>query len=168
MYHDFYAYYQVKNEQDIDHLINGAGKYSDVVDVYQRILLLSTTYHNGNIDIVNHARSGLKTVLHSCWLYNQYIQNRLNEIKLLGMDSRIDVTSLPEGSWVLEFQIELEKPFLSMDDVPLYIINNPLKKDNVFALPFTSTTTWKGNLRWKLQEPAPGTKIDPHIDRRGI
>lgn len=55
MSHDFYAYYQTKDKQDFDQLANGSEKYDDIVDTYQRVLLLSTAYYKSNI--VNHAKS---------------------------------------------------------------------------------------------------------------
>jgi CRISPR-associated protein Cmr2 len=158
MYHDFYAYYQVGNEQSIDELISGSGKYNDILDTYQKILLLSTAYSKGKgaIDYAKsgdrHKTSGLKVILHSQKKYDQYIHCKLNEIKLLEIDSSIDITLLPKGSWILEFQTELEKPFLSKDDIPFYIIENPVKKDAVFGVPYTSATTWKGNLRWAMMK----------------
>lgn len=155
MYHDFYAQYKVENEQDVDQLTYGSEEYNDIKDVYQRILLFSTAYRNN----INYARSGnrtkpsgLKAILHSCRLYDQYISCRLEEMKTLGIDSEVDITLLPKGSWVLEFQIELEKPFLSKDDIPFYIIDNPVKKDIVFSIPVTLATTWKGNLRWAMMK----------------
>ncbi len=155
MCHDFYAQYKVENEQDVDQLTIGSGKYNDITDVYQRILLLSTAYPNS----LNYARSGnrtissgLKAILHSSKLYDQHISCRLEEMKTLGMDPEADIALLPKGSWILEFQIELEKPFLSRDDVPFYIIDNPVKKDIVFSIPVTLATTWKGNLRWAMMK----------------
>ncbi|KUK15606.1 MAG: Uncharacterized protein XD53_0961, partial [Petrotoga mobilis] len=98
MYHDFYAYYQVGNEQSIDELISGSGKYNDILDTYQKILLLSTAYSKGKgaIDYAKsgdrHKTSGLKVILHSQKKYDQYIHCKLNEIKLLEIDSSIDIT----------------------------------------------------------------------------
>jgi CRISPR-associated protein Cmr2 len=158
MYHDFYAYYQIENEQSIDQLINGSGKYNDILDTYQKILLLSTAYSKGK-GVIDYAKSGnrrnragLIAILHSQKKYDQYIHGKLNEIKSLGIDSSIDITLLPKGSWILEFQLELEKPFLSKDDIPFYIIENPVKKDVVFGVPYTPATTWKGNLRWAMMK----------------
>ena len=149
MYHDFYAHYQIGSEQDIDQLVNNFGKYRDIKDVYHRILLLSTAYRNDNI---NFARSRLKLILHSFSFYNQHIFCGLERMAILGIDSNIDLASLPKGSWILEFQLELEKPFLSKDDIPFYIIENPVKKDVVFGVPYTPATTWKGNLRWAMMK----------------
>lgn len=57
--------------------------------------------------------------------------------------------SLPQGSWLLLVSnFELAKDFISMDDDACYIIDNPVKKDKVFRIPFIAPSTWKGSLHW--------------------
>lgn len=59
---------------------------------------------------------------------------------------QIDLTLLPPGSWFLQFTFTLAKPYLSKDDNPFYIIDNPIVRDKVFQLPMVRPTSWKGNL----------------------
>jgi|GEM_PF-429219 len=73
-------------------------------------------------------------------------------LKSLGINSSVDISTLPTGSWLIEFPVKLKKPFISKDDVPLYIIENPVRKDKVFGVPFTSAMAWKGNLRWAMMK----------------
>jgi CRISPR-associated protein Cmr2 len=53
---------------------------------------------------------------------------------------------LPFGSWGMEFKFFLAKPYISHDDAPFYIIENPVRKEKVFKIPMVSSTQWKGCL----------------------
>ncbi|NLT94285.1 MAG: CRISPR-associated protein [Clostridia bacterium] len=167
--YDFYANFRIKVKDDVDNLTNGSGKYQEVSDVLSRVLLLNTAYgvkgkfpnkqgYPNKIDPIVYARvgekdrMGLKGSVHSNGNYKDYIVERLFEYELLFVNSSINSDSLPEGSWILEFPIVLEKPFLSKDDTPFYIIDNPVRKDKVFGIPFTSAMAWKGNLRWTMMK----------------
>ena len=55
-------------------------------------------------------------------------------------------------SFFIQFQFTLAKPFISRDDEPFYIIENPVKKDKVFKVPMMSASGWKGNLRWTAEK----------------
>jgi CRISPR-associated protein Cmr2 len=43
--------------------------------------------------------------------------------------------------------LELARPYLSQDDDAFYIIDNPVRKEKVFKVPFVAPATWKGSLR---------------------
>jgi CRISPR/Cas system CMR subunit Cmr6 (Cas7 group RAMP superfamily) len=58
---------------------------------------------------------------------------------------------LPSYSWFLHFRFTLASPYLSKDDAPFYVIDNPVRKDKVFKLPMVSPTSWKGGLRAALR-----------------
>lgn len=65
----------------------------------------------------------------------------------------VDLTLLPPASWFLQFTFTLAKPYISKDDNPFYIIDNPIVRDKVFQLPMVRPTSWKGNLYsalWQL------------------
>lgn len=177
MIYDFYASFRIENKDDVDDLTNGSGKYEEIRDVLSRIMLLNTAYgvrkkfpdrHGRPNKIVPdvYARvgegepMGLKALVHSNGNYNDYIAERLSDLSLLCMNSPINLDALPKGSWILEFPITLEKPFFSKDDIPLYIIDNPMRKDKVFGVPFTSPMAWKGNLRWTMMKIFLETKVD--------
>jgi len=63
------------------------------------------------------------------------------------MGMKTDLTFLPPGSFLIHFAFRLRKPYLSKDDTEFYIIDNPVRKDKVFKLPYVATTGWKGALR---------------------
>jgi CRISPR-associated protein Cmr2 len=170
MIYDFYASFRIESKGDVNNLASGLGKYEEIKDLSSRVLLLNTAYgikekfpdeqgRPNRIYPVVYARvgernnpTGLKALIHSNRNYDNYIACKLSDLSLLNINSSIDLSMLPEGSWILEFPITLEKPFLSQDDIPLYIIDNPIRKDKVFGIPFTSPMAWKGNLRWTMMK----------------
>ena len=65
----------------------------------------------------------------------------------------IDLALLPTGSFVLQFTFTLARPYISRDEQDFYIIDNPIRKEKVFELPYIAPTSWKGGLRaalWRL------------------
>ncbi len=167
---DFYAEFQIDGKQDVDGLTSGTGKYSGINDILSRIMLLNTIYavegkfpyfrgRPNKLDPKVYATvgekdhpAGLRALIHSNGNYNDYISCRLSELHLLGIDVTPDIFSLPKWSWYIEFPIILKQPFISSDDVPFYIIENPVRKDKVFGVPITSAMAWKGNLRWTMMK----------------
>ncbi|MCP4165889.1 MAG: hypothetical protein GY759_08340 [Chloroflexi bacterium] len=69
----------------------------------------------------------------------QYIQN-----------PAVDLTILPPYSFSLTFSFRLAQPYISKDDNPFYIIDNPIVRDKVFRLPMVRPSGWKGSLRHAL------------------
>lgn len=63
-----------------------------------------------------------------------------------------DLTLLPEGSFAVRFTFTLAQPYLSKDDNPFYIIDNPIVRDPVFGLPLVRPSSWKGNLGAALRQ----------------
>lgn len=59
------------------------------------------------------------------------------------------LSSLPVGSWFIQFGFTLSKPWLSKDDVPFYVKDgvNPVRKDKAFRVPTMASSSWKGLLR---------------------
>ncbi len=172
--YDFYSYFQIKEEaegkENILHLTAGQGRFADITDVYTRIQLLTNVFalekkfpdqrgEANKLSPKDFARvgerdtsAGLKALIHSNGNYNDYITCQLSRLHSIGIDTKVDLNPLPQGSWILEFPITLKTPFYSSDDVPLYIIENPVRKDKVFKIPFISSTGWKGNLRWVMMK----------------
>jgi CRISPR-associated protein Cmr2 len=157
MSYDFYVDFQIKNKQDVDNLTQGSGRFAEIKDVLSRVMLLNTVFARENLK--DYAKVGgrnspmsLKALIHSNGNYNDYLKCKLSEFNLLGINMPVEISDLPKGSWVLEFPITLKKPSISRDDVPLYIIENPVRKDKVFGVPFISAMAWKGNLRWTMMK----------------
>lgn len=62
-----------------------------------------------------------------------------------------DLALLPPYSFSLSLTFALAQPYISKDDNPFYIIDNPILRDKVFRLPMVRPSSWKGNLRAALQ-----------------
>jgi len=58
---------------------------------------------------------------------------------------------LPQGSCLLAFDLVLDTPFYSRDDLAFYPIENPLKRDWVFQAPYLNASGVKGLLRWAFR-----------------
>lgn len=173
MSYDFYVDFRIQSKEDIDKLTSGSGRYSEVQNPLTKIILLNTVFGvkenttNSNEELKAYAKvgerghtAGLKAIIHSCGQYNNVLLCSLSEMNLHGIDLSVDISLLPQGSWVLEFPVTLSKPFISKDDVSLYIIENPVLKDKVFGVPFTSAMAWKGNLRWTMMKLFLETKVN--------
>ncbi len=63
---------------------------------------------------------------------------------------KIDLGILPTYSFVIQFTFTLAQPYISRDEQDFYIIDNPVRKDKVFGLPYVASTSWKGCLRAAL------------------
>jgi len=58
-----------------------------------------------------------------------------------------DISTFLPGSWAVRVAFTLKKPYLSKDDVDFYILDNPVKKEWVFKVPYVAPSQWKGALR---------------------
>lgn len=58
-----------------------------------------------------------------------------------------DISMFPQGSWAMSFRFKLRKPYISRDDTDFYIIDNPIRKEWIFKLPYIAGSQWKGALR---------------------
>lgn len=58
-------------------------------------------------------------------------------------------------SWLaLEVAFELLTPWYSKDDRVFHVLDNPVRKDRVFGVPFMAAASWKGMLRWACRMQA--------------
>lgn len=62
----------------------------------------------------------------------------------------IDLSLLPAYSFAIQFTFRLTQPYISRDEQNFYIIDNPVRKDKVFGLPYVAPASWKGSLRSAL------------------
>lgn len=58
-----------------------------------------------------------------------------------------DLNDLPLLSFIIHIPFRLNKPYLSRDDCEFYILENPVKKEWVFKVPYIAPSQWKGALR---------------------
>jgi len=130
------------------------------------MMLLSTTHgvkgespgrrgkqNKNSLDV--YAKDRFKAMIHSTDnkdITRENIARKLSDLNTLGIIQSPDISALPKGSWIIEFPVTLVKPFISRDDNSFYIIENPVRKDKVFGVPFTSAMAWKGNLRWTMMK----------------
>ncbi|WP_448593863.1 RAMP superfamily CRISPR-associated protein [Thermoflexus hugenholtzii] len=57
-------------------------------------------------------------------------------------------TGWPASWFALEVEFELLTPWYSKDDRVFHVMDNPVRKDRVFGVPFMAASSWKGLLRW--------------------
>jgi CRISPR-associated protein Cmr2 len=62
----------------------------------------------------------------------------------------IDLSILPAYSFAIQLTFRLAQPYISRDEKNFYIIDNPVRKDKLFGLPYIASTSWKGSLRSAL------------------
>jgi len=66
-----------------------------------------------------------------------------------------DFEAFPDPSWLgIKVKFVLETPWYSKDDRPFHVLDNPVRKDRVFGVPFMSAASWKGMLRWACRMQA--------------
>jgi len=57
-----------------------------------------------------------------------------------------DLNALPRGSFFITLTFTLDEPYISRDDNAFYVIENPVRHDKVFRVPYIAPSAWKGNL----------------------
>lgn len=65
----------------------------------------------------------------------------------------VDIAVFPRYTFSIQFPFRLTKAYLSKDERDFYIIDNPIRRDKVYRLPYVAPSTWKGSLRssiWKI------------------
>lgn len=69
-----------------------------------------------------------------------------NELRLSDAPAHL----LP-GWLAIKIAFKLKAPWYSKDDHPLHVLDNPVRKDRIFGVPFMSASSWKGLLRWSCR-----------------
>jgi len=60
--------------------------------------------------------------------------------------------ALLHDSWLaIDVDFELLTPWYSKDDRVFHVLDNPVRKDRVFGVPFMAAASWKGMLRWAFR-----------------
>lgn len=81
----------------------------------------------------------------------RYCRRANQENLSLPSDFRLEPSfeGLPDPSWVgIEVSFALQSPWYSKDDRLFHVLDNPLRRERVFGVPFLSAASWKGMLRW--------------------
>ena len=77
-----------------------------------------------------------------------------------------DFSRLPNSSWFgLEVSFTLKTPWYSRDDRQFHVLDNPVRKDWVFGVPYMSAASWKGLLRWACRMQA---GLYNHLETHGM
>ncbi len=102
--------------------------------------------------VVWSCRDGEKNNARQCYM------KRVAELELnLPPDLHLepDHASLPDSTWFgIDVSFTLVSPWYSKDDRPFHVLDNPVRKDRVFGMPFMSAASWKGLIRWACRMQA--------------
>ncbi len=176
--YDFYSQFATENIRDICELTGGKNHFSEIKDDYNKVELLLTSLLKDDLKIYAQIgalsrylrqsyrtdlenQGGLKKLIHDCATYNNYIHFQHQIMQDVGLIQRHpDLNAFPKGAFFIQINFILKTSFISADDVPFYIIENPIKKDKVFKVPMLSATGWKGNLRWVMMKLFLEDKVD--------
>ena len=72
---------------------------------------------------------------------------------------------LPDSAWLaFEVTFTLQTPWYSKDDRPFHVLDNPVRKDHVFGVPYLAAASWKGLLRWTCRMQA---GLHDHLAQHG-
>jgi CRISPR-associated protein Cmr2 len=84
---------------------------------------------------------------------NFSLPSELSVLRSPGFDSAH--TGWWPASWLgLEVSFELLTPWYSKDDRVFHVMDNPVRKDRVFGVPYMAASSWKGLLRWACRMQA--------------
>jgi CRISPR-associated protein Cmr2 len=152
----FLSKYKFQNNDwnKVNCLLEASREFTDIQDEYARIeLLINALAWDKNLKISaqssdNRNRpAGLrKFILDGD--FDRFLKRIFDkyETEFLAIDLP-DLESYPIGSWTIQLPFTLGKPYISKDDIDFYIIDNPVKKEKIFKLPYMAATAWKGALR---------------------
>ncbi len=87
----------------------------------------------------------------------RYIQRVRGQVAGLPSELNLDAwpPNLLHDNWLaFEIEFSLQTPWYSKDDRLFHVLDNPVRKDRVFGVPYMSAASWKGLLRWacRMQE----------------
>jgi len=144
---DFYATHHGLQAPDASRIGGEA-----TMDVYARLQLLTITLPQEMLKEVGRGiyrdlvhRRGGKPSEYDVRLIREQKAQMANLGLLTPPLERLDM--MPDYSFTLQLTFTLAKPYLSKDDDPLYIIDNPVVKDRIFRVPMVRSSSWKGTLR---------------------
>ncbi len=107
------------------------------------------------------------------WLKNRsstFLHKRLDEMKAIDLVASNtilpSITDISYGSWALNLPFTLRKPYISRDDTDFYIIDNPVKKEWVFKVPYIAPSQWKGALRSAMVQDLVSSLNERLIDEK--
>jgi len=148
---DFWSTYAIDSSNAVSLVARSQDRFASVKNLHSRCELLSQA---NAFQYKNEARTQHKKIILSRQYNDQHIQSGLEHIRSLGLApsfTQSQMNVLPLGSFAVQFGFTLEKPWYSKDDIPFYVIDNPVRKDKVFKVPILPASSWKGMLRWSVR-----------------
>lgn len=137
-------YYAVLAQQEYGKGFQGID-YNDMDAVTARYHVLVATGHKDDKDTGGNALRGE-------WAQKR-LKVQMDPLPEFIQPPSVDLSQFPLGSLFIQFTFTLLKPYISRDDNPFYIVDNPIVRDKVFRYPMVRPTAWKGSLRhalWQL------------------
>lgn len=163
MSYDIHTELGGSSKQDVAAVVEGYHHNIHIYDIATRVHLLASIAANNtaakDYGVSGDRRDGggYKSLVHAkkheeSRYTRELIKTEHNRLKSLGLLTATmpDLEHLPLGSWFLQFEFALAKPWISKDDDPFYVTDsvNPVRKDKVFKVPVMAASGWKGLLRW--------------------
>lgn len=108
---------------------------------YNKTSLAPVFYQLKNID-------GGEEKLRDAWVKSGGQKHNSDIMEKLMLHSPIvNIGQFPGHAWLLTVEFTLESPYVSQDDNPFYMLENPVRREWVFKVPYISSSQWKGMLR---------------------
>jgi len=154
----FVEAYDTVQRQAVDYLLGAApalpaalGHLAKVTDPVARLKLLAQALATTSKSYAQSGdrRTGMGGLKKALAGLNRCFEGRQRDFLVpLGLLPALPpLEPLPDLSFALHFTFTLRKPYLSQDEAEFYIIDNQVRKDKVFGLPYVAPSQWKGALR---------------------
>ncbi len=155
-----YAAYECLNfSKDINNMSNIANdrrlrkneKDKQLEDIAKNIISKGTTPPVSAFYLLKNQNGGAENKLRDTWIKAEDQSHYCDILEKLKLNEpEVNIEQLPQTSWLLTVDFTLNSPYISQDDNPFYILNNPLRREWVFKVPYIAPSQWKGMLRASL------------------
>jgi len=148
--HSFFDSSQISEKAAVDYLLKESrNPYPhDIPDLSARVALSALSLLGDK----EYARAGTRreagglSQLYQQQSFQDYLCERFAHYRNI-LEASPDLSHLPTGSFTLSFTFTLTTPYISKDDTALHLLDNPVKKEWIFKLPYVASTQWKGTLQ---------------------
>lgn len=146
--HSFLNSPRLSERAALDYLLKEADNPypHDIPDLSARVALSALAL----LGAKEYARRGLSQ-LYQQGSFQTYLQTQRQQCHNL-LAASPDLSLLPTGSFSISFSFTLTSPYISKDDAAFHLLDNPVKKEWVFKLPYVASTQWKGALRAAVRQ----------------
>ena len=162
---DFYAEYAVEDRGQVESLVKGEGAFAHFKDAPWTVKAQAL---RTGIALDGDLGKFIKNGEDGAHAYPQVLDRDVVDYRqavdlqkiFLPQDDKKTLRGLPDGSCLIKSTLELTRPFYSKDDCEFYPMDNPLKRDWVFQIPYLAASGVKGLLRWAWQACYSDQKTD--------